>query len=502
MIHKRDFRTILQDFNFVLNPGDRAVLVGEEGNGKSTLLKWIYDPSLVASYVDAEGTRAAQGETLGYLPQELSSENKEKTVYEFFSERRGFFDAPPLTLARIASQLALPEDAFYGEQRMAALSGGEKVKLQLAALLLDEPDVLLLDEPSNDLDAETLESLEALIRGWNGSVLFISHDETLIENTANRVVLLEQLRRKTASRYTVANMPFRPFMEQRAAGFEKQAQDAANERRAERKAMEKFRRIQQSVEYAQETVSRQDPSTGRLLKKKMASVKAMERRYERERGEMTDYPEYESPILIRFNRQRKMPAGKTVLDYRLAELRAGNRTLARGVELFVRGPEKVCIVGKNGAGKTTLLRLLASELLSRADLRACYMPQDYEELLELDETPVDYLVPSGDKDELTLARTYLGSMRYTAEEMFHPIRALSGGQRAKLLLLKMSLIEADVLILDEPTRNFSPLSGPEIRALLRNFPGAVLSVSHDRKFIAEVCDKVYELTESGLKPLA
>ena len=234
----------------------------------------------------------------------------------------------------------------------------------------------------------------------------------------------------------------------------------------------------------------------------MASVKAMERRYERERGEMTDYPEYESPILIRFNRQRKMPAGKTVLDYRLAELRAGNRTLARGVELFVRGPEKVCIVGKNGAGKTTLLRLLASELLSRADLRACYMPQDYEELLELDETPVDYLVPSGDKDELTLARTYLGSMRYTAEEMFHPIRALSGGQRAKLLLLKMSLIEADVQILDEPTRNFSPLSGPEIRALLRNFPGAVLSVSHDRKFIAEVCDKVYELTESGLKPLA
>ena len=95
-------------------------------------------------------------------------------------------------------------------------------------------------------------------------------------------------------------------------------------------------------------------------------------------------------------------------------------------------------------------------------------------------------------------RTYLGSLRYTPDEMYHPIRELSGGQRAKVLLLQMSLSGANVLLLDEPSRNFSPLSGPEIRALLRSFPGAIISVSHDRKFIAEVCDKVYRLTEDGL----
>ncbi len=496
--HRKDLRTILDDFNFVLNRGDRAVLVGEEGNGKSTLLKWIYDPVLIAPYADAEGTRTTQGETIGYLPQELSAADGEKTVHEFFCSRDGFANASPRALARVAAQLALPEDVFYGAQRMGTLSGGEKVKLQLTALLLAEPDILLLDEPSNDIDAETLEWLERLINGWRGSVLFISHDETLIENTANRVVLLEQLRRKTVSRWTVANVPFAQFAAERAAAFAKQALEAGNERREEKKALEKFRRIQQSVEHAQETISRRDPSGGRLLKKKMASVKAMENRYAREHEEMTAYPESESPILVRFHTQRKMPAGKTVLDLSLPELRVEDRVLARNVELFVRGPEKVCITGRNGAGKTTLLRAIADELLARNDVRACYMPQNYEETLGPDVTPPDFLVPSGDREELTTARTYLGSLRYTAEEMEHPVRALSGGQKAKLFLLKMSLADTDVLILDEPTRNFSPLSGPEIRALLRAFPGAILSVSHDRKFIAEVCDRVLLLTESGL----
>ncbi|MBO6011189.1 MAG: ABC-F family ATP-binding cassette domain-containing protein, partial [Oscillospiraceae bacterium] len=95
-------------------------------------------------------------------------------------------------------------------------------------------------------------------------------------------------------------------------------------------------------------------------------------------------------------------------------------------------------------------------------------------------------------------RTRLGSLRFTASEMEHPIRELSGGQRAKLLMLSLSLGEANVLLLDEPTRNFSPLSGPQIRGILRDFPGAIISVSHDRKYVAEVCDAVYELTETGL----
>ena len=126
------------------------------------------------------------------------------------------------------------------------------------------------------------------------------------------------------------------------------------------------------------------------------------------------------------------------------------------------------------------------------------MPQNYEDMLDMDKSPVEFLSKTGDKEELTRIRTYLGALKYTADEMDHPIRELSGGQRAKTLLLKMSMSGANVLILDEPTRNFSPLSGPVIRRMLAGFEGAIISVSHDRKYIAEVCDTVYRLDDTGL----
>ena len=113
-------------------------------------------------------------------------------------------------------------------------------------------------------------------------------------------------------------------------------------------------------------------------------------------------------------------------------------------------------------------------------------------------TPVEYLCTTGEKEELTRIRTYLGSMKYTADEMSHPTAELSGGQKAKVFLLKLSLSGADVLILDEPTRNFSPLSNPVIRSVLKAYGGTIISVSHDRKYIEEVCDTVYELTPRGL----
>jgi ATPase subunit of ABC transporter with duplicated ATPase domains len=195
-----------------------------------------------------------------------------------------------------------------------------------------------------------------------------------------------------------------------------------------------------------------------------------------------------------------IPAGKTVIEYELPKLMTydESRLLVANISLRIRGSEKICIIGTNGAGKTTLLRKIAEELISRDDIRAEYMPQNYEEMLDFDMTPVDFLDQSGDNEERTRIRTYLGSLKYTYDEMDHPIRDLSGGQKAKVLLLKMSLSGANVLILDEPTRNFSPLSGPVIRKMLREFPGAIISISHDRKYIDEVCDKVYELNSKGL----
>ena len=335
LTHRGDLHPLLEDFSLVLNPGDRAVIVGEEGNGKSTLLKWIFDPGLVEDYIDWEGRRSG-GARLGYLPQELPAAERERSVADDLSA------LPPGDWRRLAAELGL-DPALRGEERpLRSLSGGERVKLQMAVLLAAEPEVLLLDEPSNDLDLPTLEWLERCIPAQRGAVLFISHDETLIERTANRVILLEQLRRKTVSRWTVANEPFAQFMERRRSGFAKQEQLSRSERREDREAMERFRRIQQSVEHAQNTISRADPSGGRLLKKKMASVKAMERRYARERSERTEPPEFEEAISVRFDRATPVPAGRTVLDWSLPELTAPDgRVLARDLTLFVRGPERV-----------------------------------------------------------------------------------------------------------------------------------------------------------------
>lgn len=502
LIHKKDLRVIIDKFDLVLNHGNKAVIIGEEGNGKSSLMKWLYNPELVDEYIEADGIRILGNERLGYLPQELAEEDKGKSLYEFFSEMDCFWNFTPKDFGEYAIEFGVSSDFFYSEQTLETLSGGEKVKAQLMKVLMQEPTVLLLDEPSNDIDISCLELLERIINEWQYIVLFISHDETLIENTANIIIHIEQIQRKTKSRYTIARMGYKKYVEERLHSFEKQEQLALSDKREKKLRDEKYRRVLDSVHHALENCSRQSPSEAKNLKDKMHTVKAMGKRFEREDERMVHMPEQETAIYFKLGKEdSKIPTGKTVLDYYLKVLYTpdGRTILAKDISLKIRGAEKVCIVGANGAGKTTLLKKMAEELLSRKDIRAEYMPQNYEDLLDLNMTPVDFLDQTAEKEERTKIRTYLGSLKYTADEMNHSIRELSGGQKAKILLLKMSLSGANVLILDEPTRNFSPLSGQVIRKMIREFPGAVISISHDRKYIGEVCDRVYELTADGLK---
>ena len=499
--HKKDLTALIEGLSFTLSPGDRAAVIGEEGNGKSTLLRLLYDPASVEPYAEWSGEIVDQGLRKGFLAQELSPDELALPVWAFCQGVPAFEGADPKPLDRAARQVGLDAGLFWDDRPMSTLSGGERIKLRLALLLLDEPDVLLLDEPSNDLDVATLGWLEGFLLGCKVPVLYISHDEPLLEHTANVIIHLERLRRRTAPRCTVARTGYAQYVEQRAAGFAHQEQVARKERAEYEDKMEKFRQIRNAVDHQLNTVSRQNPGKGQLLKKKMHAVQSMGRRFERERENMTALPEWEEAILTAFDGGKSaFPAGKTALRLDLPELRAGERVLSRNIRLWVTGPEKIGIVGPNGAGKSTLLKLAAETLLSREDIRAAYMPQNYNELLLEDKTPVELLAPSGHKDDITRARTLLGNMKYKAEEMEHPAAGLSGGQRAKLLFLAMALNGANVLVLDEPTRNFSPLSAPVIRQVLAQFPGAIISVSHDRLYLEQVCTRVLELGPEGLAP--
>ena len=502
--HKKDYRVLLDDFNLCINPGDKCALIGEEGNGKSTLLKLICAPDLAEEYVEYEGEILQSGERFGYLPQELPENMRSKTIYEYLTATDSFYDKNPGELAHLCAKISFPLERLYSEEPLYVLSGGEKIKLQLIRLLIEEPTMLLLDEPSNDLDIETLIWLERFIQNSEIPVLYISHDETLLERTANRIIHIEQLRRKTSPRCTVVYSDYQSYIANRSLQFEKQEQEAKNERRAYDKQQEKFRQIQQKVEHQQNVISRQNPHAAALLKKTMHRIKAYEARFEKEYENMTELPEYEEAMFTKFGSQASIPNGKVVVDFSLdtlcvpaSESSQESITLARSIHLFIQGPKHVCITGKNGCGKTTLMRILANELLQRADIKAAYMPQNYEELLNLEQTPVDFL-SDGSKESISKMRTYLGSMKFTADEMMHPMRELSGGQKAKVMLLYLDTSGCDVLLLDEPSRNFSPLSNPVIRQILANYQGAIISVSHDRKYIAEVCDQVYELTADGL----
>ena len=365
IVHKKDMRELISDLSFVLNDGDKAVFIGEEGNGKSTLLKLIYDEALVADYVEYSGEIIRNNCILGYLPQELEQEEKEKSVYDFLSEEEGFWACEPKELAMYAGKLNIPVSLLYSEQYMDTLSGGEKIKIYILRILCKKPDVLLLDEPSNDIDLNTLDWLEKFILEWDKALLFVSHDEILLERTANKIIHLEQIKKKKEVRNTVKNVDYETYVKERAAGLKKQEQMAKKERSEYKTQQERFRQISQKVEHQQKTITRADPHGAKMLKKKMHTLKSMEKRFEKQYGQMTENPDAEESIFIKFKEVEPLPAGKTVLDISLPSLMIKDRVLAKNIHIEVAGAKKVCIIGNNGVGKTTLIKCIAEKLLER-----------------------------------------------------------------------------------------------------------------------------------------
>lgn len=486
-------RYLIKNLSLVLNEGDKLAIIGEEGNGKSTLLKSILG---ICEYGKINGNINSKNNRIGYLEQSISNDKLNKTVYEFLFINEEDYYSKINNLYKYLNTLGLENKIL--DQKISTLSGGEKVKVGILKLLLNEYDILFLDEPTNDLDIETLEWLENFINSTNKPVMYVSHDEVLLANTANMILHLEQIKKKTECRHTLLRIDYDTYVQQRLRKIEKQTQVAKSEKRQFNKQQEKLQRIMQKVEYQQNTISRSDPYHAAILKKKMHSLKSQERRLDE--TELTELPDVEEGINFFFE-DVKIPKTKNIINLKIERLKVSDKVLSENINLDIIGNVHLCIVGKNGVGKTTLIKLIYNEIKDRKDIKVGYMPQTYDDVLNNDISVLDFICQNKDKDLITKARMVLGNMKFTKEEMLSNVNSISNGTKAKALLAKLVLDKCDVLILDEPTRNVSPLSNPVIRKVLKEYNGTIISVSHDRKYIDEIIDSLYMLTKTGLVKL-
>lgn len=482
-------RYLIKSLTLNLNKNDKLAIIGEEGNGKSTLLKCIIGK---CDYAEITGTINLKNNKVGYLEQNIKEEYKNQKVYnyifiddiDYYNKINNFY--------KYLEILNLKDNIL--DKYMNTLSGGEKIKVAILKLLLNESDVLLLDEPTNDLDIETLLWLENFINKVDIPIIYISHDETLLSKTSNMILHIESLKKKTECKHTLLKIRYDEYVDLRLRIINHQTQIHNFEKKDYQKKEEKLIHQKQKVEFEQNNISRGDPHGGRLLKKKMHNIKSQERKLEN--IDITEKPDPEESIYFKFE-EVNIPNNKKILNLNNYNLIINNNNIKINLEVY--GNVHICIIGKNGTGKTTLIRKIYDILKDKTDIKVGYMPQNYNEVLSNYDNVLDYITDnSKNKDEITKVRMYLGNMKFTSEEMTGKINNLSGGSKAKLILMKLVLDKCNVLVLDEPTRNVSPLSNPVIRKVLKDFKGTIISVSHDRKYIEEVANKLYILTNNGL----
>ena len=304
-------RYLVKNLSFVLSRGDKLAIIGEEGNGKSTLLKVLLER---CDYAVRTGVVFCKG-SIGYLEQSFSKEILKQSVkdYLFFDENDYYNQLN--VLYKYLELLKLKDTIF--EQTIDTLSGGEKVKIGILKLLLDDYTILFLDEPTNDLDIETLEWLESFIKNCDKPIVYVSHDETLLSHTATMILHVEQLKKKQECRHTFVKSSYDDFLESRLRAIAHQRQIHQSETRSFRKKEEKLRQMEQKVEYQQKTISRSDPHGAQVLKKKMHSLKAQEKKLES--MSITKMPEVEEEIFFSFPKVN-IPKTKVILDMQISHL--------------------------------------------------------------------------------------------------------------------------------------------------------------------------------------
>lgn len=509
---------MLRDVSFVLNTGERAGLVGPNGSGKSTLLRaiagelrpdsgsvWI-DPADRVAYLPqypqdelqlsiresllrgggvgelqrrlAEMERSmpsAQGDALDALLTEYAASR------ETFEQRGGY--ELEARLEQVVSGLAL--DAVDLDRPVGALSGGNKTKLSLARLLLSGASILLLDEPTNYLDLVALLWLERFIREGDRSYLIVSHDRRFLDRTVGSILEL-----------TVAEHTLRVWPGNYSQYAEGRLREEQKRLAAYRDQQERIAKIEEDIRRTKEQACGTETGTNndvlrRYAKKVAKKAKAREHRLERELDDNT----IEKPTrgwglhLVDLGRD---PIDDQRLALEVTNLHASydHHEVLRGVDLLIRGRDRVALMGENGSGKSTLLRCVTGHMTFEGSvrmgpsLRPGLLSQENEEL-PLDRSVLEVFRSRTEMYE-DQARTYLHKFLFTGHEVFKPVGALSFGQRSKLALAMLILSDANLLLLDEPTSHLDLPALEAIEDALAQYQGPLLLISHDRYFVERV----------------
>ncbi len=529
-----DALPLFTDASFVLADGDRVGLVGPNGAGKSTLLR------VVAGLDQPDEGRVIRGDrdTVGFLAQQPPK--PDLTLAEHLHGAAGEVYALHRELRRLEDKLATPSpgDAVlrrYGDvqERYATLdgwgfralvdevrrhldiahigehtplrrlSGGEQARVMLAGVLLARPTVLLLDEPTNHLDLAGLRWLETYLSGFAGAVLVVSHDRRFLDNTVARIFELDGV----SDRLQTYDGGYTAYRAEKVRRWGRLLDEhRAQERYRKRLEADIARTRQQALGVERSASGLGSDQLKRYAKKVAAKAKARERRLRRQMeaaewiGDPTKAPSFTLSL-----------DGVSVSGRRLAALadvsvRHGERRLLDGIDLVVRGRDRIAVTGDNGAGKTTLLRLVAGELTpssGRAEPAEApgILPQDHHHM-PLDRPLLDFYRSQviGYEDE---ARAFLGHFLFDQEQMHRPLRTLSPGERSRLLIAVLVSSGAELLLLDEPTNHLDFDSLDVVEEALRQFRGTIVAVSHDREFVRNIgCERHLEIRAGRLRELA
>lgn len=483
IIHNTTNEKIIDNLSFLVQENQKLALIGEEGTGKTSLIKALNQEDL--GFANAVYTNISTPAIINYVPQIVTIKG---SVSDYLMNDMVDYGR----LYELMDGFNISEDLLQRKEG-PTLSGGEATKIALVKAFLYEADLIILDEPTNNLDIKSIQYLEKLCQTTNIPIIFASHDIRFIETISTMVLHFESLRKRTKNRQTLYSMNYIDFKSLRENTIVNETMKYESEMKSLKIAEKRYERVHDNVAHALNTVTRQNPQAARNLKDKMSQVKNIESRIKKRRDTLIEPKEFETPINLILNSE-SVPSSKTLVDLNLEILAIHGKTLSKNIHFKLIGPKKVAIIGNNGVGKTTLIK----EIMKHTKVPFAYMPQSYATIMDVNKSALELLCDIRVKQDKSKTMTLLGSLSFTFDEMNLPFDNLSGGQKAKVFFTQLALNKTQLLIMDEPTRNISPLSMEVLNEQIRSYKGALIVITHDRNLLDTLIDEVYELTPDGL----